>query len=77
MDSAAGMRPGPPPDRCHSTSAPSRHLPRALTWKAAATIQSEGEAECLASQSKKNKTKNDQDPTPWNGQKILNNDKNL
>lgn len=57
MDSGAGMRPGPPPDPCHSTSAPSRHLPRALTWKAAATIQSEGEAECLASESKKQNKK--------------------
>jgi len=50
MDSGGGTPPGPPPDPCHSTSAPSLPLPQAQTWTAALSIQSEGEEQFLGLQ---------------------------
>lgn len=44
MDSGGGMPPGSHPGPCPSTSAPSLPLPRAQTWTAAASIQSEGKS---------------------------------
>lgn len=47
MDSGGGTPPGPPPGPCHSTSAPSRPLPRVQTWTAAVSIQSGGKAQFM------------------------------